>query len=107
LGDKGVDEVAAYVMSLSGREVDSTLASAGKAKFETFCAACHMPDGKGNQGIGAPNLTDNIWLYGRSASTIKKTIRDGRNGVMPSHRTFLGEDKAHLLAAYVYSLSAK
>ncbi len=107
LGDKGVDEVAAYVMSLSDRKADAALARAGKARFETFCAACHMPDGKGNQGIGAPNLTDNIWLYGRAASTIKQTIRDGRNGVMPSHRTFLGEDKAHLLAAYVYSLSAK
>ena len=107
LGDEGIEQVANYVLSLSGREVDSNLASAGKAKFETMCAACHMADGTGNQAIGAPNLTDNTWLYGRSLSSIKKTIRDGRNGVMPSHRAFLGEDKSHLLAAYVYSLSAK
>jgi cytochrome c oxidase cbb3-type subunit 3 len=107
LGDEGVDQVAAYVVSLSGRQADADLVSAGKAKFEAMCAACHMADGKGNQIIGAPNLTDNTWLYGRSISTIKKTIRGGRNGVMPSHREFLGEDKVHLLAAYVYSLSAK
>lgn len=107
LGEQGVEEVTAYVMSLSGRKSDDALVNAGKAKFETMCAACHMQDGKGNAAIGAPNLTDNVWLYGRAASTIKKSIRDGRSGVMPSHRAFLGEDKSHLLAAYVYSLSTK
>ncbi|MGA7802755.1 MAG: cytochrome-c oxidase, cbb3-type subunit III [Gammaproteobacteria bacterium] len=106
LGEQGVDQVAAYVMSLSGRPVDAELAEAGKAKFQTYCVACHGADGKGNQQIGAPNLTDNIWLYGGSPGTIKQTIADGRNGRMPAHRNFLGQDKVHLLAAYVYSLSA-
>ena len=104
LGDEGVKEVTAYVMSLSGRNTDSDLAAKGKPKFEAMCAACHQADGKGNNLIGAPNLTDNIWLYGGSAGVIAKSIRDGRNGIMPSHRDFLGEDKGHLLAAYIYSL---
>lgn len=107
IGDQGVEQVAAYVQSLSGRNVDAGLAAAGKPIFETNCAACHGMDGKGNTALGAPNLTDNIWLYGASAGAIKQTIANGRNGVMPAHGNFLGEDKVHLLAAYIYSLSAK
>lgn len=107
LGEQGVNEVAAYVMSLSGREVDAQLAAAGKPKFEAMCAACHTPNGTGNQMIGAPNLTDNVWLYGGSPGVIKQTITNGRNGHMPAHRQFLGEDKVHVLAAYIYSLSNK
>ena len=105
LGNDGVEEVANYVLSLSGREADSALAQKGKARFETICAACHTPAGTGNQALGAPNLTDNTWLHGRSLGAIKKTIVEGRTGIMPSHKDFLGEDKVHLLAAYVYSLS--
>ena len=104
-GEKGVDEVANYVMSLSGRKVDQAKATAGKAKFTMMCAACHAASGKGNQALGAADLTDNIWLYGASAGLIKKTISEGRTGQMPAHKNFLGEDKSHLLAAYVYSLS--
>jgi cytochrome c oxidase cbb3-type subunit 3 len=106
LGAQGVDEVAAYVQKLAGRTVDEGLASAGKARFEQVCAACHTPAGTGNPALGAPNLTDGTWLYGSSAQTIKETVAKGRQGVMPPHRDFLGEDKVHLLAAYVYSLSA-
>jgi len=105
LGDQGVDEAAAYVMSLSGRDVDSAQAAAGKQRFDMMCAACHGVDGKGNTTIGAPNLTDKTWLYGGSPGAIKASIRNGRNGVMPAHKDFLGEDKVHVLAAYVYSLS--
>lgn len=105
LGEKGVTDVANYVQSLSGRQVDSASAEAGKANFTAMCAACHGIDGTGNQALGAPNLTDNIWLHGSSAASIKKIIADGKNGVMPAHNVFLGEDKSHLLAAYVYSLS--
>jgi len=104
-GDKGVDEVANYVMSLSGRKVDSAKAAAGKTKFEAMCAACHQASGKGNPALGAADLTDKIWLYGSSAGVIKKTIAEGRTGQMPAHKNFLGEDKSHLLAAYIYSLS--
>ncbi len=104
-GEEGIAEVVAYVESLSGRDVDAAKAEAGKARF-AVCAACHMPDGSGNPALGAPNLTDNVWLYGGSPTMIARAIRNGRNGQMPGHRDFLGEDKVHLLSAYIYSLSA-
>jgi cytochrome c oxidase cbb3-type subunit 3 len=104
-GKQGVADVVQYVMSLSGRNVDQAAAARGKVKFQTFCVACHGADGKGNQAIGAPNLTDNIWLYGGSEKAITETIAKGRNGKMPAQKDTLGEDKVHLLAAYVYSLS--
>ena len=105
LGPDGVANVAEYVLSLSGRSVNDTVAATGKEKFKQLCVACHGPDGKGNLGLGAPNLTDNIWLYGGSKKTIMETIDKGRAGRMPAHAEFLGEAKVHLLAAYVYSLS--
>jgi cytochrome c oxidase cbb3-type subunit 3 len=104
-GDQGVADTVQYVLSLSGRNVDQAAAARGKEKFQTFCVACHGADGKGNQMVGAPNLTDNIWLYGGSEKAITETISKGRNGKMPAHKEFLGPDKVHLLAAYVYSLS--
>lgn len=103
-GDAGVKEVANYVLSLSGEKHDAALAEKGKEKF-AVCAACHGPDGKGNPAIGAPNLTDKVWLYGKSEKTITETITNGRNNVMPAWKDFLGEAKVHLLAAYVYGLS--
>lgn len=105
LGPEGVANVAEYVLSLSGRSTNDVAVAAGKEKFQQLCVACHGPDGKGNQVIGAPNLTDNIWLYGGSKKTVMETIEKGRNGRMPAHAEFLGEAKVHLLAAYVYSLS--
>ncbi len=110
LGKEGVNQVANYVMSLSGRKVNEKLAAQGKKKFAMYCVACHGSNGKGSYlnhipGMGAPNLTDNIWLYGGSPRTIKQTIAKGRNGKMPAHKDFLGKAKVHLLAAYVYSLS--
>jgi len=104
-GAEGVDQVATYVMSLAGRDVDASLAAAGKEKFDMLCVGCHMPDGTGNQALGAPNLTNNIWLYGGSPRTIKESIAKGRTGNMPAHSEFLGKAKSHILAAYVYSLS--
>ena len=107
-GDQGVKEVAAYVISLSGRSVDPELAKAGKAKF-AICAGCHGPDGQGSLALGmpmgAPNLTDNIWLYGGSQRAIESSIRNGRAGVMPPWKDILGEEKVRLISAYVYSLS--
>lgn len=105
LGPDGTANVAEYVLSLSGRSVNETMAATGKEKFQQLCVACHGPDGKGNPAMGAPNLTDNIWLYGGSKKTIMETIEKGRAGRMPAHAEFLGEAKVHLLAAYVYSLS--
>ena len=105
LGEEGIDQVASYVMSIAGREVDTASAEAGKAKYDMFCVGCHMPDGTGNQALGGPNLTNNIWLYGGSPRAIKETLAKGRNGRMPAHGEFLGSAKVHILAAYVYSLS--
>lgn len=105
LGEQGVKDVTQYVLSLSGGKHDAKLAAAGKEKFATFCASCHMPDGKGMQALGAPNLTDKVWLYGGSEATISETITKGRNGNMPAQLEKLGEAKVHILAAYVYGLS--
>lgn len=105
LGPEGVLNVSEYVLSLSGRKVNADAAATGKATFETICAACHGKDGKGNKLMGAPNLTDGIWLYGASQAAVMKTIGEGRKGSMPAHGEFLGEAKVHLLAAYIYSLS--
>lgn len=106
-GDDGVDQVTSHVLSLSGRRVDDAKGAAGKAKYDMFCVACHGPDGKGNPQVGAPNLTDDIWLYGGSRAAIAASIAGGRQGKMPAHEEFLGEAKVHLLAAYIYSLSKK
>jgi cytochrome c oxidase cbb3-type subunit 3 len=105
LGEEGIDQVASYVMSIAGRDVDKASAEAGKAKYDMFCVGCHMPGGTGNQALGAPNLTNNIWLYGGSPRAIKETLAKGRNGRMPAHGEFLGTAKVHILTAYVYSLS--
>ncbi|MBL4899221.1 MAG: cytochrome-c oxidase, cbb3-type subunit III [Colwellia sp.] len=107
-GEQGVKEVATYVISLSGRSVDEELATAGKAKFG-ICAGCHGPDGQGSLAMGipmgAPNLSDNTWLYGGSQRAIEESIRNGRAGVMPAWKSILGEEKVHVISAYIYSLS--
>jgi cytochrome c oxidase cbb3-type subunit 3 len=102
--DKDVENVAHYVLSLSGSTSDPIKTVFGKSKFGA-CAACHGTDGRGNQALGAPNLTDKIWLYGGSADSIMETIRKGRINTMPAFGEFLGEAKVHVLAAYVWSLS--
>jgi len=107
-GEQGVKEVAAYVISLSGRSVNSELAKAGKAKFG-LCAGCHGTEGQGSLALGlpmgAPNLSDNTWLYGGSQRAIEESIRNGRAGVMPAWKAILGEEKVHVVSAYIYSLS--
>lgn len=105
-GASGAKEVANYVRSLSGLANDSLLAAKGKEKFEAVCSACHGIDGKGMQAMGAPTLTDKVWLYGGSEAAIVETITKGRQNKMPAWKEFLGEGKVHVLAAYVYSLSA-
>ena len=110
LGADGVEQVMAYVLTLSGRELkegagSAAMVAAGRERFTTMCSACHGIDGKGNQAIGAPNLTDNIWLHGGSVDAIRETITKGRSNAMPAHLERLGETKVRLLAAYVLSLS--
>ena len=106
LGDQGVTEVVAYVQKLSGQQADATLATAGEARFQQVCAACHGMDGKGNPLLGAPNLTDQIWLYGGDAATLRQTLVSGRNGQMPAWDDKLGEQRVKLLAAYATKLAA-
>jgi cytochrome c oxidase cbb3-type subunit 3 len=101
---QAVENVANYVLSLSGSPHDEAKAAAGKPLFAA-CAACHGADGKGNIAMGAPNLTDKIWLVSGTVAGITKTINEGRNGVMPAWKEFLGEEKSHIVSAYVLSLS--
>ncbi len=103
-GKQGVNEVVTYTLSLSGRKVNAREAAAGKARFAA-CAACHGTDGKGNPAFGAPDLTDQIWLFGETRADITETVMYGRQGVMPAWKNILGEDKVQLVAAYVWSLS--
>ncbi len=101
LGEAGISKVAHYVLSLSGDTRDALKAALGKPLFQP-CAACHGPAGKGNPALGAPNLTDKIWLYGDSVAEVEQTIRNGRGGVMPAWRDRLGEDDVKLIAAWLH-----
>jgi cytochrome c oxidase cbb3-type subunit 3 len=105
LGEQGILETTAYVLELNNRDADETLARAGQKHFRTYCVACHGPEGKGNPALGAPNLTNGIWLYGGAEDQIAHSLRVGRNGQMPAYGNTLGEDKIHLLTAYIYGLS--
>jgi cytochrome c oxidase cbb3-type subunit 3 len=110
-GDQGVKEVAEYVRSLSSLKHDAKMAAAGAPKF-AVCAACHGADAKGNRALGAPNLSDNIWLYGSSAEDTAYSIKNGRGAnqlvegqsAMPAQGEKLGPAKIHLLTAYVWGL---
>jgi cytochrome c oxidase cbb3-type subunit 3 len=104
-GDAGVDNMVSYVKSLSGLGEADGAAMSAQPMFMALCSACHNADGTGNPVFGAPNLTDDVWLYGSSDDTIRTTIVEGRNGVMPAHGELLGENKTKILAAYIASLS--
>ena len=103
-GDAGVQDVAAYVLGLSGRHAPAGSVENGRAKFATICVACHGADGRGNQARGAPNLTDQVWLNGGAVPTVRETIAKGRQAEMPAQLERLGETRVKLLAAYVISL---
>ncbi len=107
-GDNAVTYVTAYVHSLSrpsGQHQANLLADRGKPLYEGVCAACHGVAGKGNQKLGAPDLTDTYWLYGDSNEAVTTSIVHGRNGSMPAHGNLLGDTRSRLVAAYVWSLS--
>ena len=104
IGDQGVVDTTQYVLSLNGRDANPAQAAAGKTVFQTYCAACHGAEGLGNPALGAPNLTNGVWLYGGSEEQIAHSIRAGRNGAMPAFKDTLSEDKIHILTAYVYGL---
>ncbi len=108
IGEEGIRNVAGYIRTFSGLKNPDTAKvdlEAGQNIYATNCAVCHGAEGKGQQAMGAPNLTDKVWLYGSSFAQVQQTLRYGRNGMMPAQEAFLGNDKVHLLAAYVLSLS--
>jgi cytochrome c oxidase cbb3-type subunit 3 len=108
LGEQGVSAVTEYVLKLSGNDFIADQANKGEVIFQQMCMACHGADGKGNQALGAPNLTDNIWLYDVPNQDLRRdiitTINSGRAGNMPAWKDILGEEKVHLLSGYIYSL---
>ena len=103
-GPDDVKAVANYVLSLSGSAHNDIAAQAGKGKFAA-CAACHGADGKGNTALGAPNLTDKIWLHGWGEAAIVGIVTNGKTNVMPAQGRLLTPEQVHVLAGYVLSLS--
>ena len=101
-----VRNLAHYVLSMSGSPRDNLAAQLGRAKFAP-CAACHGAEGKGNPALGAPNLTDDIWLHGWGDAAVIAMINNGKTNVMPAHGERLSPAQIHVLAAYVWSLSNK
>lgn len=99
-----VRNVAHYVLSLSGSPHNALYAQLGKPKF-TACAACHGPGGKGNPALGAPNLSDKVWLHGWGEDAVMAMINNGKHNVMPAHGERLTPEQIRVLAAYVWSLS--
>jgi cytochrome c oxidase cbb3-type subunit 3 len=104
--EEDVKNVANYVLSLSGGGHDAARAALGKDKFAS-CAACHGADGKGNQAIGAPNLTDNVWLHGVGEAAIIKRIHEGKTNQMPAWGAKFTPEQIHVLSAYVWGMSNK
>lgn len=108
LGEEGITDMVHYVRSLSGLSHEEARVAKAESAYQANCKVCHAADGTGNQLLGAPNLTNEVWLYGGSSKEIEFTLRHGRNGNMPPHQDILGshaDAKVHLLATYVYSLS--
>lgn len=106
-GETAVTAVVSYVRALSAAEglQNNYFAAKGERLYQSVCAACHGKDGRGVQTLGAPDLTDDYWLYGNSTAQLTESIANGRHGVMPAHRERLGETRSRLVAAYVWSLS--
>ncbi len=99
-----IADVAEFVLSISGGDADAQAATRGEEVFAENCTACHGDEGKGNMELGAPNLTDRIWLYGGSREVITQTIRNSRFGVMPTWEARLSPETLKQLTVYVHSL---
>ncbi len=122
LGQQGLDEIVAYLRSIGPRRAvgahedddaeeggheAADLAAAGQQKFATFCSACHGADAKGNQAVGAPDLSDGDWLHGPADADIRDVINSGRANQMPAQKDRLTADRIHVLAGYVLSLGSR
>ena len=105
LGDTGVQDVSHHILALAGKPQNIQRAAVGAAQYDMFCVACHGAEGKGSPLLGAPDLTDNRWLYGGNIEQIAFTIRHGRSGNMPPQNEILSPEQIHILAGYVTSLS--
>ncbi|WP_019954814.1 cytochrome-c oxidase, cbb3-type subunit III [Yoonia vestfoldensis] len=104
LSNEEIDAVVNHVLAISGQEHDAMLAATGSELFLNNCAACHGDAGMGDRNLGAPNLTDAIWLYGGDAATLETTIRYARFGVMPPWGSRLSEAEINAVTAYVHQL---
>ena len=104
LGEDGVTRTATYVQQLAGLPVDASMAAAGRQHYTQLCIACHGPEGTGNPLLGAPDLTAGVYIYGGDLDSIRDTIRNGRNGIMPAQRELIGATRARLAAAYILSM---
>jgi cytochrome c oxidase cbb3-type subunit 3 len=98
------NDVVEYVLMISGQDHDAAAAARGKTVFAEQCASCHGDNGKGKQDLGAPNLTDAIWLYGGDRGALQQTVIGGRKGVMPAWQGVLDPQTLRMLAVYVHSL---
>jgi cytochrome c oxidase cbb3-type subunit 3 len=104
LSPEEIDGVVNYVLSISGQEHDAALAAAGSQVYLDQCSGCHMEDGSGDRNVGAPNLTDAIWLYGGTPDKLTETVTYSHFGVMPAWGQRLTEAEVRAAAAYVHQL---
>ncbi|MDR0250162.1 MAG: cytochrome-c oxidase, cbb3-type subunit III [Burkholderiales bacterium] len=113
-GEPGIKAVVAYTRSLSGLDHDASLLTQGEVLFEENCVACHGLDAKGMKDIGAPDLTDNVWVEGSSERAMMRIVEFGKNSdlaedsfAMPAHQDTLSKGQIYLLTAYVWGLTNK
>ena len=99
------DEAGLNALATLLADVPADAATIDNTQYQAVCAACHGADGRGLQALGAPNLRDDIWLYGGSVEEIKYGIVNGRNNMMPPHGNLLGPARTRILTAYIMSLS--
>lgn len=104
LSSDEIDNAVQYVMQLAGSDFDGAMANAGAVIFDEQCSACHGADGKGDRDVGAPNLTDAIWLYGSDIAAVTETVTNARFGVMPAWGQRLTRSDINAVAAYVHGL---
>jgi len=105
--EKSLEQVMQFLLHTNNRKADADKAKDGEKIFKKVCAMCHGADAKGSKLVGAPNLTDNTWTHGGTNLGIEMSIRNGRQGEMPAHKNILGDEKVHLMTAYIYSISNK
>ncbi len=104
LGEQEVDDVVAFVARFAGAQTDDQAAERGRSVFEEQCVSCHGEGGRGDVALGAPNLTDAIWLFGDTPDAIRRVVADGRNGVMPAWEERLDAETRKQLAIYIHAL---